>query len=129
VGVGEAEEGVEEAVVGGAGGERGLRLGEVEEVAERGVERVDVREALGGGGGVLRPGAHGADVGVEVREDGVGAARQADGAGVVGGRHASGLLGGRRPGRAQREGDGASEAGRHAGESSLVVVCVSAWCR
>ena len=45
MGVGEAEEGVEEAVVGGAGGERGLRLGEVEEVAERGVERVKVAAA------------------------------------------------------------------------------------
>ena len=32
VGVGEVEEDVEEAVVGGAGGERDLRLGEVEEV-------------------------------------------------------------------------------------------------
>uniref|UniRef100_A0A0A8ZIA5 Uncharacterized protein n=1 Tax=Arundo donax TaxID=35708 RepID=A0A0A8ZIA5_ARUDO len=42
-----------------------------------------MREAGGDGGGFLRPGADGADVGVEVGEDGVGAARQADGAGVV----------------------------------------------
>lgn len=43
------------------------------EVGEIG-ERVDVHEAQGGAGGVrvLHPGAHGADFGVEVREDGVG---------------------------------------------------------
>jgi hypothetical protein len=81
--VSEAEEGVEEAVGAGGGGERGLGLGEVEEVGEGGVEGVDVGQA---GGGVLRPGPDGADV--QVRQDRVGPARQAHGTGVPAGRHA-----------------------------------------
>lgn len=111
VGVGEAEEGVEEAVVGG--GEGGLGLGEVEELTEGGVERVEVGEAGGDGGGVVRPGADGADVGVEVGEDWVGAAWEADGSSMVTRRCGWRAVLGRRPGRAEREGDGACEAGRH----------------
>ena len=42
-------------------------------------------EAGGDGGGVQPPGADGADVGVEVGEDWIGAAWEADGAGMVSG--------------------------------------------
>jgi hypothetical protein len=79
--VGEAEEGVEEPVTGGAGArERGLGLGKVEQVAERGVEGVPVRQPRRHGRGrrrraLLRPGAHGADVGVETRTVGSPTAR------------------------------------------------------
>lgn len=49
--VNEVEKGVEEVVGAGAGGESGLRFGEVEEVAERDVEHVDMRESLSSGAG------------------------------------------------------------------------------
>jgi hypothetical protein len=81
--VGEEEEGVEEAVGGGA--DRGLGLREEEELGERGEEGVDVGEAGGrggGGGGVAEcccPGAGAGGVGVEVGEQRVGAAGEADG--------------------------------------------------
>ncbi len=71
-------------------------------------------EAGGDGGGVQPPGADGADVGVEVGEDWIGAAWEADGAGMVTRRRRCewrALFG--RHGGTEQEGDGACEAGRH----------------
>jgi hypothetical protein len=112
--VGEDEEPVEEAVRGGGAAlKRGARLGEEEELGERGVERVEVGEARGGGGGVGGPGADGAGGVLEVGEQRVGAGgREADGADVA--------PGGAR--RAEREGDGAAEAGSHCYDYELLLV-------
>lgn len=126
VGVGQAEEGVEEVVrPGGPPAERLARLREAEEVVDSGKEEVD-RVEPGGGGAAVDGG--GSDLVEEVGDDRVGAAWQAAGPQALALIPAEATEGGDGRGFGQLQRERAAESGDHRRFNFALVRFLSALC-